>query len=59
MTSSIIVLVLLASLLGYLGKDRKFGFWGNFFVSLILTPIVGVIVLLAQGCCNSKSDSVA
>ncbi len=58
MTSSIIVLLLLAALLGYLGKDRKFGFWGNFFVSLILTPIVGVIVLLAQGS-NCKSDSVA
>lgn len=48
MTYSIIVLILLASLMGYLGKERKFGFWGNFFVSLIFTPIVGVIVLLAQ-----------
>jgi len=48
MSYAVIVLILLAGLMGYLGKERKFGFWGNFFVSLLFTPIVGVIVLLAQ-----------
>jgi len=46
--ASIIPLVLIAALIGYLGKDRKFGFWGNFFVSLILTPIIGLLVFFAQ-----------
>jgi hypothetical protein len=34
--------------MGLLGRDFKFGFWGNFLVSLIFTPIVGILVLLAQ-----------
>lgn len=33
---------------GYLGKDRKFGFIGNFFVSFVMTPLVGLVVLIAQ-----------
>ena len=41
----ILPLVLLAALIGYLGSDRKFGFWGNFFVSLLLTPIIGLLVV--------------
>ncbi|MSU51941.1 MAG: hypothetical protein EXS41_00895 [Opitutaceae bacterium] len=45
---SILPLVLLAALIGYLGSDRKFGFWGNFFVSLLLTPIIGLLVFFAQ-----------
>jgi hypothetical protein len=35
-------------LLSYLGRHCKFGFWGNFWVSIILTPVVGLVVLLAQ-----------
>jgi len=33
---------------GWFGRNRKFGFWGYFFCSLALTPIVGVIILLAS-----------
>lgn len=35
-------------LLGYLGRNAKFSFWGNFWVSVVLTPIIGIVVLLAQ-----------
>jgi hypothetical protein len=35
-------------LMAYLGRNGKFAFWGNFFVSLIFTPIIGIIVVLAQ-----------
>lgn len=35
-------------LLGYLGRNCKFGFWGNFWVSAVLTPVIGIVVLLAQ-----------
>jgi hypothetical protein len=34
--------------MGHLGRNTKFGFWGNFWVSIILTPIFGFIILLAQ-----------
>lgn len=40
--------LLIAGTIGYFGKDRKFGFWGNFAASMVLTPIGGIIVLLAQ-----------
>ncbi len=35
-------------LLGYLGRYCKFAFWGNFWVSVIFTPVIGILVLLAQ-----------
>jgi len=31
-----------------IGSSRKFGFWGYFFCSLFLTPIIGAIVMLAS-----------
>ena len=30
-----------------LGRNRRFGFWGYFFSSVLLTPIVGLLLLLA------------
>ena len=35
-------------LMAYLGRNGKFAFWGNFFVSLIFSPIIGFVVVLAQ-----------
>ncbi|WP_022851247.1 hypothetical protein [Limisalsivibrio acetivorans] len=34
---------------GMFGINKKFGFWGYFFASLLLTPVMGVILLLASG----------
>ena len=31
-----------------LGTNRKFGYWGYFFSSLFLTPMIGIIVLLGS-----------
>lgn len=43
------VLMILASLIiAYLGKYRKMGFWGYFFASLLLTPLIGLLLLLAS-----------
>jgi hypothetical protein len=37
---------LLASLIiGYLGRNRRMGFWGLTFASLLLTPLVGLLLL--------------
>jgi hypothetical protein len=40
--------VLLCWLLAFFGRELKFGFWGNFWVSIIMTPIVGIVLILAQ-----------
>ena len=35
-------------LIGLLGINRKMTFWGYFFSSLLLTPVMGVLLLLAS-----------
>lgn len=35
-------------LIGLLGKNKRFGFFGNFLISFLFSPLVGVIVLLAS-----------
>ena len=32
----------------FLGKNRKMGFWGYLFFSLLLTPFVGLIMIFAS-----------
>jgi len=41
-------------LVGIFGINKKFGFWGYFFGSLLLSPLVGVILLFAS---DSKRKS--
>ena len=36
---------LLSILVGFFGKERRFGYWGYFFASLLLTPIVGLLLV--------------
>ncbi len=53
----IITLYLLLSLLmGLLGRKRKFGFWGYFFGSIVLTPVIGLLLVLASD--PLKSDNI-
>jgi len=40
--------VLLSLIIAYLGRKYRFGFWGYFFSSLLLTPIVGCFLLIAS-----------
>jgi uncharacterized membrane protein YhdT len=44
----IIPYVLLSYLVGLTGRNKKFGFYGYFFLSIFLTPLVGVIIVLAS-----------
>jgi hypothetical protein len=44
----VIVWSTLALMIGLLGANRKFGFWGYFFASLFLTPLLGLILVLAS-----------
>ena len=34
-------------LIGFLGINSRMGFWGNFFASILLTPIVGLLLVIA------------
>jgi len=44
----ILIYLILSILLGLVGYNRKFGFWGYFFGSLLLTPFVGLLLVLAS-----------
>jgi ABC-type molybdate transport system permease subunit len=41
--------LLLCVIAGYLGKDSRLGFWGVFYVSLILSPILGFLLVILFG----------
>lgn len=38
----------LAALLAVIGRRRKLGAWGYFFASLLLTPLVGLLLVVAS-----------
>ena len=42
------VIIVLSAIVALAGINRKFGFWGYFFASILLTPIVGLILVLAS-----------
>ena len=35
--------------LSLIGSTRRIGFWGTFFASCMLTPIVGLVLVLLSG----------
>lgn len=39
--------VLGSALIGMVGQRYRFGFWGYFFASVLLSPIVGALMLIA------------
>lgn len=41
--------VVVAIIIGFLGSDRKIGFVGSFFLSLLLSPIIGAIFVATSG----------
>lgn len=44
----VIIWVILSIIVAFFGINRKFGFWGYLFASLLLTPAVGLLLLLAS-----------
>ena len=36
-------------LIAYLGRNRPMGFWGYFFASVFLSPLIGILLLAAAG----------
>jgi hypothetical protein len=48
MAIMIIVYFGLCFLVAYLGRERKFGFWGYLAASVILDPVIGLLLVLAS-----------
>lgn len=32
----------------FFGTNRKFGFWGYFFASMLLTPLIGILLVISS-----------
>ena len=43
-------------LVGLMGRKRSMGFWGYFFGSLLLSPLIGFLLVIASG---KKEDEEA
>ena len=41
----ILVYVILCSVAGFLGRKRRIGFWGFFFLSLLVTPLLSAMFI--------------
>ena len=39
--------IVFSVIIGFLGRRLRFGFWGYFFVSILLTPVIGLLMLIA------------
>ena len=52
----ILVNIVLSYFIGFLGRNRKLGFWGHFFASLLLTPIFGLLLIVATDPRKDEDD---
>lgn len=42
------IYIIVSLLIGVIGRHRKLGFWGYFFGALLLTPLMGILLLIAS-----------
>jgi len=49
-------IIILSVLLGIMGRNRKMGFWGYFFASIVLTPIIGLLLVLVSDPRDPRQD---
>ena len=40
--------IVLSIIVGFIGKNRKFGFWGYLFASILFTPVIGLVLVVAS-----------
>ena len=43
-----LAIIVLSLIVAFMGINRKFGFWGYFFASVLLTPLVGLCLVLGS-----------
>ncbi len=48
MDVTLLLYILVSVLVGFLGRNKKLGFWGYFFGSMLLTPLIGILLVLAS-----------
>ncbi len=56
MSTTFLIILAASIVVGLLGRNRKFGFWGYFFASLLLTPFVGILLVLAGDNKNNEQS---
>lgn len=49
--------LLVSALIGFWGRNYRFGFWGYFFATLLLTPAVGAFLVIASIPARSVDES--
>ena len=59
MPSIILPWIILSVIIGFLGRRLRFGFWGYFFASILLTPIIGLLLLIAGVPTKAMRKSIA
>ncbi len=40
--------VILAFFIGYFGRNKRMGYWGYFFASILLTPLIGILLVVVS-----------
>ncbi len=50
MVKLFILYVLAAMVVAFIGRNRGYQFWGFFFASLLFTPLIGLLMLIATFC---------
>ena len=53
---SIFIYLFLCYIIASIGKNRKFGFYAYLFLSIILTPIMGLLLVIASDKKKDKDD---
>jgi hypothetical protein len=48
------IYLVVCALTAYFGRNTRIGYWGTFFLSVLMTPFVVVIGLLLLGTINRK-----
>jgi len=46
---TIMLWITISLLVATMGRHKTMGFWGYFFASLILTPVMGLLLVLVSG----------
>ena len=41
-------MMLVCILIALMGRDRKFGFWGYLFASMLMSPFIGFLLVVAS-----------
>jgi hypothetical protein len=49
MAVAILAYIVVCMLTGFCGTRRRMGFWGTFFLSLIVTPLIVLPILFIAG----------